>query len=141
MAAYIQSSVLLARMPTDFLTKSTTDGGTEDAATVLSAVIASAQYEVDALLISSGAPFSTPIPPLVTHATELIALEILCQRRNMGKDNPFSAGADEARGMLKAVASGQMQLTAGAGVDPSFVEDGDDDYEAMVMSHSQQDGL
>lgn len=110
---YITLSHLSAGIPRGHLIEALDDNsdGSADPDAV-EAVLSEASRAVDGILGERfTVPFANPIPAAVHSATVAIGSELLYQRRGLhGKDNPFTARADEERARLKEIAAGTRAL-------------------------------
>lgn len=110
---YVLKSDITSRVPGVFLTQALDDDsdGIADAG-VWDSIAVSAGDAVDGLLGGRfHIPFAEPLPPIVTNAAQVFALEILYQRRGISPEqNPWAKQADDMRAMLRQIAKGAIPL-------------------------------
>lgn len=111
--AYCSYNDIAALIPPDFLVQALDDNGDGAADDGLFDTIEGlAEDDINAFLgVRYALPLDQPYPPVVVSAARALTCEKLYDRRGIGPDkNPWTAKANAARAVLKAISLGETPL-------------------------------
>lgn len=114
---YVELSQIEGRLPREYLVEALDDdkdGVIDETAWEL--VQSDVGAAIDGPLSARfGVPFAAPLPPMVTLAARVFALEQLYARRGTpAEQNPWNKQADRIRDTLAQIGAGKLSLEAGA---------------------------
>jgi len=114
MPEYVTMAAMNGLIPNAFLVQALDDDedGVADP-TAWADVLAAVQAEIDGVLgVRFTVPFANPLPGMVVDAAQVLAAELLYNRRGFAEDkNPWTRRARTVRERLEKIARGELPLT------------------------------